>query len=129
MLIRRFSCLLLLIGLPFVRGLAQIPPESTPLSAGQSVEREIAGGESHTYQISLAAGQFMRVVAEQKNINVALKIAAPDGKQLIEANFGDVGELESLSVEAATGGEHRLTISARGAAGSRATHDRSLPTR
>ena len=37
---------------------------------------------------------------------------------MIEANFGDVGELESLSAEAAAGGEHQLTIRANGAAGS-----------
>jgi CHAT domain-containing protein len=88
------------------------------LEPGKAVEREIAGGQSHIYQISLAAGQFVRLVVEQKAIDVALKIAAPDGKQLIGGNFGEVGELESLSVEAAAGGEHQVTISANGAAGS-----------
>jgi CHAT domain-containing protein/tetratricopeptide (TPR) repeat protein len=86
------------------------------LEAGKTVEREIAGGESHTYQISLAAGQLLRVVVEQKAIDVALKIAAPDGKQLVEANLTRAGELESLSVEAAAGGDYRLTIRASGSA-------------
>ncbi len=91
--------------------------EIRTLEPGKAVEREIAGGQSHTYQISLAAGQFMRLLVEQKAIDVALKIAAPDGKQLI-TNFGEVGELESLSAEATAGGEHQITISANGAAGS-----------
>ncbi|MCM3903641.1 MAG: CHAT domain-containing tetratricopeptide repeat protein [Pyrinomonadaceae bacterium] len=92
--------------------------EVRELEPGRMVEREIAGGESHKYKFTLQAGQFVRVVVEQKKIDVALKIAAPDGEQLIEANFGEVGELESLSAEAAAGGEHQLTIRANGAAGS-----------
>ena len=95
---------------------AQSAPGPTTLVPGQPVEREVAGGESHAYQISLAAGQYVRVVVEQKAIDVVLKIAAPDGKQLIEANLTKAGELESLSAEAAAGGEHQLTISAIGAA-------------
>ena len=46
---------------------------------GQPVERLIAGGESHTFQINLSVGQFMRVVVEQKGINVAVALVAPDG--------------------------------------------------
>jgi CHAT domain-containing protein len=92
--------------------------QEAKLEPGWPIEREIAGGESHKYKFTLQAGQFVRVVVEQKKIDVALKIAAPDGEQLIEANFGEVGELESLSAEAAAGGEHQLTIRANGAAGS-----------
>jgi hypothetical protein len=91
--------------------------QEAKLEHGQPIEREIAGGESHKYTFTLQPGQFVRVVVEQKRIDVALKIAAPDGEPLIEANFGDVGELESVSVEAAAGGEYQLTIKAQGAAG------------
>jgi len=92
--------------------------QEAKLEPGLPIEREIAGGESHKYKFTLQAGQFVRVVVEQKKIDVALKIAAPDGEQLIEANFGEAGELESLSAEAAAGGEYELTIRANGAAGS-----------
>jgi len=94
---------------------AQVAPGPTTLVPGQSVEREIAGGESHTYQISLTAGQFVRVVLEQKAIDVALALAAPDGKQVAEVNLTAAGGLESLSVEAA-GGDYRLTLRAAGSA-------------
>src|SRR5215472_2890913 len=36
------------------------------LDPGKPVEREIAGGESHTYEIKLTAGQFMQVIVEEK---------------------------------------------------------------
>ena len=58
----------------------------------------------------------MRVVVEQKAIDVALMLAAPDGKQVVEVNLTAVGGLESLSAEAAASGDYRLTVRAAGAA-------------
>ncbi|MEJ7710945.1 MAG: tetratricopeptide repeat protein [Pyrinomonadaceae bacterium] len=95
---------------------AQVAPEPTTLVPGQPVEREIAGGESHAYRVALQAGQFVRVVAEQKAIDVALVLAAPDGKQAVEVNLTGAGGLEPLSVEAATSGDYRLTVRAAGSA-------------
>jgi CHAT domain-containing protein len=93
---------------------AQVAPEAQTLVPGQPVEREIAGGQSHTYQITLQPGQFMRVVLEQKAIDVALVLAAPDGKQVVEVDLTGVGGLESLSAEATASGDYRLTIRAPG---------------
>ncbi len=115
MFIKRLP-LLFLLSLLSVVAQAQTGPKSETLIPGQSIDREIAGGESHTYQISLSAGQFVRVVAEQKAINVALVLAMPDSKQLVEMNLTRAGGLESLSEEAATSGDYRLTIRADGAA-------------
>jgi CHAT domain-containing protein/uncharacterized protein HemY len=94
----------------------QVAPEATTLVPGLPVEREIAGGESHTYQFALAAGQFVRAVVEQKAIDVKLALANPDGKPLVEVNLSSVGGAESLSAEAAAGGTYRLTVSANGSA-------------
>src|SRR5712691_2336106 len=95
---------------------AQNAPEARTLVPGQPVEREIAGGQSHNYRIALQAGQFMRVVLEQKAIGVALVLAAPDGKQVLEVNLTPAGGLESLSAEAKVSGDYRLTVRAGGAA-------------
>ena len=76
MLIKKVSLLLLILSLSAVGAQAQ---EIRPLEPGKAVEREIAGGESHTYQITLQPGQFVRVVLEQKAIDLALKLAVPDG--------------------------------------------------
>jgi tetratricopeptide (TPR) repeat protein len=95
---------------------AQVAPESHLLVPGQPVERQIAGGQSHTYQITLQAGQFMRVLLEQKAIDAALVLAAPDGKQVVEVNLTAVGGLESLSAEAAASGNYRLTVRAASSA-------------
>ena len=80
------------------------------LESGKPIERKIAGGESHTYQIQLAAGQFVRFRAEQQALNSALILTAPYGEQLVEMDLTGVGEQESVSLEAATAGSYRLTV-------------------
>src|SRR5258705_2131242 len=66
---------------------AQTMQEPQPLQAGKPVEREIAGGQSHTYQLKLTAGQFMRVLVEQKGISIALALIGTDGKQVAETGL------------------------------------------
>src|SRR5690242_21093923 len=45
-------------------------PEVRPLTSGQPIERELAAGQTHAYLIGLSAGQFIRIVVEQKGANV-----------------------------------------------------------
>ncbi|MCU1268362.1 MAG: hypothetical protein JWM21_4680 [Acidobacteria bacterium] len=90
---------------------AQIAPQPTTLVPGQSVERELAGGQSHSYQITLKAGQFMHVMALEKGINIVITFADPDGKDIWEANFSaNSGGQESLSYEAPVAGAYRVTV-------------------
>ena len=106
---RTFILFLLIFGL-WLRVSAQNAPEAQTLVPGQPVEREIAGGQSHNYRIALQAGQFMRVVLEQKAIGLTLVLAAPDGKQVIDVNLTPAGALESLSAEAAASGDYSLKV-------------------
>ncbi len=94
-------------------GIAQFASGQEPqrLDPGQSVERTIAGGESHTYQIDLAAGQFVRVVVEQRGIDVKLLLAGADGKPLIESDLtGIIGAFDSLAYESAGAGTYQLVV-------------------
>ncbi len=105
---KRFPLLLLLLSWFPAPSQAQ---EAQPLLPDMPIEREIAGGQTQTYAIRLRAGQFIRVVAVQKGINLALTLMAPDGKELWEANFsGIIGGQESLSYEAAADAEYRIVI-------------------
>ncbi len=85
-------------------------PQEATLEPGKPVEREIAGGESHSYQISHTAGQFVRFRVEQRAIDSVFILTTPDGKQLVEMDLTGVGEQESLSMEAAGTGSYRLTV-------------------
>src|SRR5262245_43446649 len=81
------------------------------LEPGKPTEREIACGQSHVYPIKLSAGQFMRVVAAQKGIDVVIAIADPDGKEIWEANLSNnFGGWDSLSYEAAAAGEYQVLL-------------------
>jgi hypothetical protein len=44
------------------------------LKVGQAVERELKGGEGHSYHVPLTSGQYVRVVVEQKGIDVLVKV-------------------------------------------------------
>jgi CHAT domain-containing protein/uncharacterized protein HemY len=92
--------------------------DSTPqlLIPGQSVVREIAGGEAHTYQITLQAGQFARFRLEQQTLDSTLILTAPDGKPMAEVNWTDAGQPELLALEIMQPGNYRLAVRGVGTA-------------
>ena len=76
MLMKRIASSWLVLSWLVLLAPAQIPSAPPKLESGKPVEREIAGGQSHTYQISLTSGQFVRVVVEQKGIDLTLALGA-----------------------------------------------------
>ncbi|HYV04536.1 MAG TPA: CHAT domain-containing protein [Blastocatellia bacterium] len=94
---------------------AHAAQEPQRLEPGKPVEREIAGGESHTYQLTLQVGQFARFRLTQRAIDSTLILIAPDSRQLVEMNLTRAGSEESLSLEVATAGLYRLTVRGEGA--------------
>ncbi len=117
MLMKRFVSLLWVLSLSTVFAQAQVTQDAQKLESGKPVERQIAGGESHTYQVKLTAGQFVRVIVEQKGIDVALTLISPNGKQLLESDITDTLSTRApLSYEATAAGMYQLVIRANGVA-------------
>ncbi len=56
------------------------------LEVGKPIERELAGGQSHSYQIKLEAGQYLRVVVEQQEIDVTVALSRLGQEKLFEVN-------------------------------------------
>jgi CHAT domain-containing protein len=56
------------------------------LQQGQTIEREMTGGATHTYRIAMTQGQYLHVVVEQKAIDVVVRLYGPEGKKLIEVD-------------------------------------------
>lgn len=83
------------------------------LTPGQTVERELKGGESHIYLISLRQGEFLRVLAEQKDVNVIVTLRTRAGAKLVEVDLQDEGGPEPISYEAVADGEYLLEVSAK----------------
>jgi CHAT domain-containing protein/tetratricopeptide (TPR) repeat protein len=79
---------------------------------GQPVTREIRAGEEHAYQVNLKAGEYARIVVEQKGIDVALALLGADGKPLLEIdnNLSGTRGLEIVSLVAEAGGAYRFKV-------------------
>jgi CHAT domain-containing protein/tetratricopeptide (TPR) repeat protein len=92
------------------RAASQNSSEARLLAAGKPIERELAGGEAHAYQLTLAAGQYAAVVVDQQRINVALSAFDPNGKKIVEADGFSIGESELISFVADTSGAYRLEV-------------------
>lgn len=86
--------------------------EVTSLEPGKTIEREIAGGQTHRYRIALQGGPFVHFDVQQTSCDVALTFTAPDGKKL-EANLTPYGLPETLSEEVATMGEYQLAVQSK----------------
>ena len=61
----------------------QPPSETTFLELGKPIERELRGGEKHSYKVRAAAGQFFHVVALQEGIDVAVTLLDPSGSPVV----------------------------------------------
>lgn len=85
--------------------------ESISLELGKPVERELSGGQSHSYKITMNSGQYLRIVVAQRGIDVAVALFAPDSKKISEADSDPLIEgLETISVIAEAPGAYLIEV-------------------
>ncbi len=87
--------------------------EATVLEVGKPVERLLKVGETHTYKINAAAGQFLHVEVEELYFNVVVALISPDGKKLVQMDsryWSDPKAIEEIYAITETAGEYRLEI-------------------
>ncbi len=89
------------------------PPKPQPaeLNPGVTLEKLMKGGETQSFAIHAAKGQFLHAVVEQHGIDVMLTFDAPDGKPItmMDSPNGPFG-LEQLSTISETSGVYTLEI-------------------
>lgn len=75
----------------------------------------MAGGQSHSYQIELATGQYLKLVVEQRGIDVVVRLFSPTGEKVMEVDSpnGPQGP-EPLAFVAQAAGSYRLEVEAFG---------------
>ncbi|MGB7922029.1 MAG: tetratricopeptide repeat protein [Pyrinomonadaceae bacterium] len=107
------SIFLLLLTLSLLAGAlaAQNDIDTAKLEVGKPIERELAGGQSHSYRIVLTSDQYLHVVAEQRGIDLVITLFGPDEKPVIEVDSpnGTQGP-ELVSAIAETSGSYRLEV-------------------
>ena len=86
--------------------------EATLLELGKPIEREMRGGERHSYKVHAEAGQFVHVVALQEGIDVLVTLLDPSGKQIltVDSMNGSYGP-EPVSIIAEDSGDLQLDVS------------------
>ncbi len=84
---------------------------TSQIEFGQSIEREISGGQKHFYKLNLNAGEFVKIELQQKNCDVILSLQSPEKINIFEFkddNFRDGNEMQTAAVEVS--GEYELRI-------------------
>src|SRR5262249_17732491 len=89
---------------------AHAQTESTLLELGKQRAYEIAAGLSREHDILLRAGQYARLHITQHNVDVAVGVFDPAGKQLFSLDNSPIGEDEDVEWIAAASGKHRLRV-------------------
>lgn len=89
-------------------------PDRSTLSPDALVEREIKGGEVHTYSLYLAAGQFVHVSGMAYKTRVVLRLFGPNGGQVVERKLIEPRSTEPLRIShvARIAGDYKLEVSA-----------------
>ena len=96
---------------------AQTKPSSSdirPLSLDGPIEREMKGGEVHSYSLTLDAGQFFYIIVDQRSIDVGVTVFGPDGKKLLEVDSLNLWHgLEPVSMIVDATGNYRFDMRSR----------------
>lgn len=89
--------------------LAQQP--DTELVPNAPVSRQMNGSEVHSYRITLAPGQFARVMVEQRGIDVVVRVVSSDGRQVAEVDTpnGEQGP-ELIPIVSEGDGTYRVEV-------------------
>ena len=91
------------------RSATQSAQQSDSLEPGKPIERELSGGQSHSYKITMISGQYLRVVVAQRGIDVAVALFTPDGKKISEVDSDrSIEGSETVSVIAEAPGAYLI---------------------
>ncbi len=91
--------------------LTQSLPEVLNLEPGKLIERTLNGNETHNYQITLQAGQYLHIIVEQRDIDVEVILYSPNGQQLAISNsFNGTTGPEPISLIAQASGNYQLKV-------------------
>lgn len=88
--------------------------EIVTLEMGKPIEREIAGGTKHNYQITLSGDQYAKATVEQRGIDVVVRLFDAGDKLISESDTSLTTKgYESAELFAFTAGSYRLEIEGR----------------
>jgi len=109
----RSATVLFTIAILFSTGWAKAQSDS--LQPGITIQRNLAGGQSQRFTITLEQDQFLQFVVDQHGIDVIVRVFSPEGKSLGEFDSPNGTEgPENVSVICATSGIYRIEVAPLG---------------
>jgi len=99
--------------IPATHAAAQQGEDARDLIPGRPVERDLAGGETHLYKITLNAGDYLRVFinSNSQSTKIRSQLLAPGGSSDIGVYFFPTGGQERfVSLVAELSGDYKLEI-------------------
>lgn len=89
------------------------PQTLQTLEPHRPIERDISANETHSYMLTVGAGQYAKIVARQQGIGIILKLSYANGEKIVEtdANAEAQGD-EQLSTIAELAATYRLDVRA-----------------
>jgi CHAT domain-containing protein/tetratricopeptide (TPR) repeat protein len=94
-----------------------VETEPVRLEPGHPITRDLAGGGTQSYLVGLKAGQYVRLAADQRGIDVILRLLTPAGSPIVEVDSpnGAYGP-ERASEVADAAGDYRIEVKSGNAA-------------
>ncbi len=88
------------------------PTQPEELVSAQQKRRQLASGEEHPYFLRLKTGEYVRIIAEQRGVDLLLRLIAPGGTKLIAEVDSPTGtrSFEQVSEIAETSGDYRVEV-------------------
>jgi CHAT domain-containing protein/Tfp pilus assembly protein PilF len=80
------------------------------LEPGNSLPAILADGQSHEYRLQLHAGEYARVVVEQRSVDVSVTCLGPGGNEIFSLDSNVIGDPETVEWIADIEGSFRLRI-------------------
>jgi CHAT domain-containing protein/Tfp pilus assembly protein PilF len=109
-----FLCVAVLIISIAAIDFAQQPSDKNnpaqPLELQKPINEQLKGGEARSYQLTVAAGQYVHLVVEQLGINIAVAVVDPKGKTVSDADGFTAGKPEHTSFIAELSGIYRFSV-------------------
>ena len=88
-----------------------VADEELALEPGKPVERELSGGQSHFYKITMDSGQYLQVTVSQQGIDALVALFTPDGKKIVEVDSEQVTVgSETISAITEAAGAYRIDV-------------------
>ncbi len=93
------------------REASSVQTDNDVIEPGRPINRQLAGGQQHSYQINLAADQFLKTVIDNDGVDVAVQVFGPNGKLILEFDSErSLSGHEPVSLVAEATGTYRLII-------------------